>query len=184
MSVVPDAIEPVVGWKALRMRPPFLLSPSFEQEWPHRAPLVSECRAPGPPRTQFSWKAIPSPEGWDEELFWVPSCFLAEGRSTFFPWPSDPAPPGMTYVPVELPHDMAGCKCGIYVVTDAKDCRAYLQGLDRVLVQIAVWGSVVPGSQGCRGSLAYPQLIVAGYQQSEMAIPVAEAYGVPLELIA
>lgn len=181
MTIVPDSIEPYYGYKALSIRDGLLYSPSHSQEWPPRAPVESECRN-ARTNKQFTWKAVPCPEGWDS-LFWVPSRFLAEQTTTHFSWPTEPAPEGFTYIPEEAPHDMGGCSCGIYVVETVRQAQPYMTGDDRVIVWLAVWGQVVIGDRGARGQYAYPQKMWCGEQQADQAKPVAANYDIPLEIV-
>jgi hypothetical protein len=48
---------------------------------------------------------------------------------------------------------------------------------EKVLVELAMWGKVIPGTTGMRGQFAYPQKI---HGSSEAAREAAKAYGVPL----
>jgi hypothetical protein len=182
--IVPDSIEPYYGYKALRMSGGTLVSPSQPVVWPKKEPLKSECKVPGgsaqPP---FNWKLVPAPEGWDGSRFWVSSHFLAEGSTTFFAWPSKEPPEGHTWIPEPAPHDIGKCKCGIYAVDHAKDTSGYMQGGDRVIVEVALWGQVVIANNGARGQYAYPQKLFAAEQQAQQAAEIGNDYGIPVEIV-
>lgn len=181
MTVIPDSIEPYLGYKALRMTEGHLVSPSQYARWPKKEPLESECKR-GNSQNKFEWKLVPAPEGW-EGMFWVSSKFLIEGATTTFSWPPDNPPEGFTWIPEEAEHDLTGCQCGIYVVDDPDATRYYLDGYDRVLTQVALWGQVVIGNKGARGQYAYPQRLFAAEQQQETATEMAAAYDIPLEIV-
>jgi hypothetical protein len=181
--IVPDTIEPYHGWKALRASDGLLLSPTYPTLWPPRQPLEASCTLVQTP--SFQWKLVAAPPGW-EQHFWIPSSFLQENSTTTFSWPPGEAPPGMTWIPEDEPHRLADCHCGIYVVADANRCGPYLYGQPgetRLLAEIALWGQTVLASHGARGQYAYPTRLYAAEQQAAVAVPVADSYGVPLELV-
>lgn len=182
MTVIPDSIEPYLGYKALAMSADSLCSPSHHATWPKLKPLVSECKNPSASNPVFSWRLVPAPEGW-EAMYWVSSEFLKEGATTTFSWPTSDPPPGFTWIPDESVHDMKQCTCGIYAVDNPDQCASYMAGPSRVLVEVALWGQVVMGDKGARGQYAYPQKIFAAAQQQEQAMPVAEAYDIHLEIV-
>lgn len=180
--VIPDSIQPYTGWKALRMEDGHLVSPQQYARWPKKQPLKAECRNAAS-QHHFEWEQVDAPEGWEDE-FWIPARFLREGANTTFSWPPEPAPKGKTWIPKDLPHQMNGCQCGIYVVDTPDQCSWYLNGhTDRVLCSIAVWGQTVTGDKGARGEYAYPQKIMAAEQQAHQARPIAEAYGIEIEVV-
>jgi hypothetical protein len=178
--IVPDSIQPVTGWKALVIRNGWLYSPQQATRWPLRQPLEAACSKA---QLEYEWELHDTPAEWDEEEFWIPASFLREGGTTTFSWPASPAPTGKTWRPKRLPHNMQPCSCGIYVVETPQQCSYYLQGENRVLCEIALWGQTVIASQGARGQYAYPQKIVAARQQEELARPVAENYGAEIEIV-
>jgi hypothetical protein len=88
------------------------------------------------------------------------------------------------------------CHCGIYAVDTPDLCANYAPTAtpminggvtyafghpqkpgEKVLVELAMWGKVIPGTTGMRGQFAYPQKI---HGSSEAAKEAAKAYGVPL----
>ena len=179
--IVPDTIEPYYGYKALQMVDKHLVSPSQYARWPKKTALESECKAAGD-RKRFEWKLVYAPDGWDGN-FWVPAKFLSEGNTTTFSWPPDDPPAGYTWIPEEAAHDMSACQCGIYAVDSVSQTQQYLQGADRVIVYVALWGQVVKGNKGARGQYAYPQKIYAAEQQHE-AREIAFEYDVPIEIVS
>lgn len=180
-TLIPDSIEPYQGYKALQMVEKHLVSPSQFARWPKKAPLEAECKAQT--RQQpFQWTLVEAPEGWND-MFWVPHRFLAEGSTTTFSWPPSDPPEGFTWIPAEVPHDLAKCQCGIYVVDSVSQTQPYLNGYDRVIVQVALWGQVVKGNKGARGQFAYPQKIYAADQQLE-AREIAFDYDIPIEIVS
>lgn len=182
--IVPDSIEPYYGYKALRMLDGHLMSPSKTAKWPVKEKLVSRCqRTGGPNQPSFEWKLVPQPEGFPKSRFWVSSNFLAEGTTTFFAWPSKEPPEGHTWIPEPVEHELGPCECGVYVVDHAKDTSSYMQGKDRVIVEIALWGQVVVAGKGARGQYAYPQKIYAAAQQAQQAAEIADTYGIPIEVV-
>lgn len=177
--IIPDTIEPWHGYKALIMIGDELHSPSFSAFWPHGKPLQADCTKK---QREFTWELVDAPEGWGD-TFYVPSGFLKEGANTTFSWPPSDPPKGQTWLPVDAPHKLTGCSCGIYAVDTTPQLGSYLQGTDRVIAHIAMWGEVIIGNKGARGQYAYPQKIWAAEQQAEQAQMIAEAYGIPVEIV-
>lgn len=180
--IVPDSIEPYRGYKALRATDGILYSPQQNTPWPKLKPLRSACGGTQRKPT-FTWQPVPTPPGWEQQTFWVPSDVLAEGTSTFLPWPKTEPPEGHTYIPVIEPHRLTGCKCGIYIVDTPNQCRGYLSNEDCYICEIAGWGEVVHGDRGVRAQYAYPQQIYAAEQQAEQAIKAADNYRIPVEIV-
>lgn len=180
--IIPDSIEPYLGYKALRAENNTLYSPQQNTPWPTLKPLVSACGGTHRKPT-FSWQAVPAPPGWEGKTFWVPSDVLAEGTSTFLPWPKTDPPEGHTYIPVMEPHRLTGCTCGIYIVDTPNQCRSYMETTDTYICEIAGWGEVIRADRGVRAQYAYPQKIFAAEQQAEQAIKTAVNYKIPVEVV-
>jgi len=178
--IIPDSIEPRLGWKALLIREGWLYSPQQNTRWPLRQPLQAQCSHT---HKEYEWELHDTVADWEGEEFWIPASFLSEGSTTTFSWPPHPAPPGQTWKPRQLPHNLSACRCGIYVVDTAEQCSWYLQGENRVLCEIALWGQTVLGDKGARGEFAYPQKLFAAKQQQELAQPVADNYGIEIEIV-
>ena len=88
------------------------------------------------------------------------------------------------------------CSCGVYALADAAAAARYLVGRDeartlhRVIGQVALWGKVVAGARGWRGSCAYPVRlwVPAGRPDGRRvaADAIAEAlraYGVEVDVV-
>lgn len=177
--VVPDSIEPYIGWKALRISDQGLLySPQSGCDWPKRSRLEAICYRERLPC--WRWIQVETSEAYGSEakatVANVPIGLLP-------PLPREDPMPGYTWVPMKVKDDHkivdAICSCGIYAVSNPHDCWAYLRSEDGVLVEVAVWGRTVIASDGVRGQYAYPQKIVVSSQLEELGQKAAEAYGVP-----
>ncbi len=177
--IIPDTIEPWLGYKALRMHEGHLCSPSQYAKWPKREPLEAACTLGK--RNDFRWKLTEAPPGW-EGMFWVSSAFLTEGATTTFSWPPNEPPEGFTWIPELTPHNLAKCQCGIYAVDQPTQAHSYMTAPDRVLVEVALWGQVVLGDRGARGQYAYPQRMYAAEQQTGAA-ELAYEYDIPIEIV-
>lgn len=183
LILVPDAIEPYIGFKYLRWHENRLWSDWGDKPWPTKEPFEAECHGP----RDFAWEAVsgiprPKPVGELEECDPGPRVALPAGLS----WSWEPQP--VNHDPV---HE--NCKCGIYAVDTPDACAGYGPNPDpvrrfyfrtgyakpgeRLLVELAMWGKVIPGTTGMRGQFAYPQKI---HGSSDAAKAAAEAYGVPL----
>lgn len=178
--IIPDSIEPYYGYKALKMVGTDLVSPSQPTTWPKKAPLEAACNAINT-QPRFRWKLVAAPEGWEGQ-FWVPAHFLTEGSTTTFAWPPNDPPEGFTWRPEPAPHDISKCTCGIYAVDSVVQTRQYLEGTDRVIVYVAIWGQIIRGAKGARGQYAYPQKIYAAEQQTA-ARRIAYEYDIPIEIV-
>ena len=171
MPVIPDSIEPYVGYKALTIGDDTALYSPSESSilWPPRRPLGAVCTRTG----EWSWVPV---EGAARRPY--------EGRRvvpTAKPEPTNPLPPGWSWSWEALTHDAPaqGCSCGIYAVNDPAGCLSYVKP-DGVIVEVAVWGNVVPASGGVRGQYAYPQRILAPKLILEEVRPTAILYGIPI----
>jgi hypothetical protein len=78
-----------------------------------------------------------------------------------------------------------GCECGIHAAKELEEWSLYLRvaSADRVFGRVLLWGSVLEGERGWRGSLAYPLSIVvpAAVPDGEAVAQGLLAYGVPVE---
>jgi hypothetical protein len=79
----------------------------------------------------------------------------------------------------------AGCECGIHAAKELAEWRHYLRvgSGERVFGRVLVWGSLVEGEHGWRGSHGYPVSIVvpAAVDDAEAVAEGLLAYGVPVE---
>jgi hypothetical protein len=181
-SVVPDSIEPYVGFKYLRIDSSgLLMSGTNGLRWPHDGRVEATCALP---KTR-SWQAVTRGEDIVSDstaMYWGPSGMESH------PGPDMPQvvlPRGYQWSWDELPCDHESpheiCGCGIYVVDKPKDCSMY-SGSASVLVEVALWGKVIRGDQGARGQYACIKRIIAPSDDSlvSAAEKAAEKYGVPL----
>jgi len=75
------------------------------------------------------------------------------------------------------------CGCGIYAAHIEEASRYYAP--DRVMIQVALWGTTHIHWTGARGQFAYPQKILVYPDKPtnhRMARLVAELYGIPVSI--
>ena len=176
--VIPDSIEPRVGWKALAIDSTGqLCSPQQKTVWPVRKRLEASCSYK--PRAEYHWVAVPEDKA--EGQIVLGGMLVIQGPLTTKLPPKTLPPPGHVWAWVEKPHQVVSpnCRCGIYVVDDIKQAATYL-GMAGVLVKVALWGRVVPGTQGARGQYAYPLEMFAPDTLTDVAQMVADLYGIPV----
>jgi hypothetical protein len=91
------------------------------------------------------------------------------------------------------------CRCGIYASSSVDTAASYLYLYDdirqphlycRAIGSVSIWGSVIEGERGWRGSFAYPERIYVpatdryGRTMDVDAIAVGlTQYGVPIEIV-
>lgn len=188
--VIPDSIEPYIGYKALRITPGGLLTSPQQIHfiWPAGERVEAECG-----RGDYRWikreGAMPSFPTVDEQIqmhsYQISSSGAATSKSPFAeviirpPRPEGDVPEGFHWSWEWFTHPAGWdtCSCGIYVV---KDCRATFTycGIDTVVCEIALWGNVTLGNKGARGQYAYPQKMYVPQHLSDVAPMVAETYGI------
>ena len=194
--VVPDTIEPVYGWKALRItKDGRLASPQQTTIWPVKQRLEATCQSN---RVSYAWVAVhgepkPSPvevSGMVQGGAVFSSATMvtvggSTGGGTMMVTPSEKPktqlPVGMSWSWEPQPHEIASndCRCGIYVVNNVRSAGTYLSA-DCILAEVCLWGRVVPGSEGARGQYAYPRQLFAPDTLTDVATMVAKLYGVPI----
>lgn len=82
------------------------------------------------------------------------------------------------------------CSCGFYSAKSLEHLTSMAyhfydadsKGMFHVIGQVANWGKVIEGSQGWRAEYGYPLKLWVPYEAWELAEPLSEAYGVPVEL--
>jgi hypothetical protein len=191
--VIPDSIEPVLGYKALNVgEDNILYSPSYCVGWPMGKRIEAQCS------TQFShWTWVPV-EGEPREMDatetlahyggarWVTAVSSATfpGQYKQPPKPNNPLPPGWSWSWEPLTHAVPEetCHCGIYIADNPERCLQYL-GPDGVIVEVALWGKVIPAHSGARGQYAYPQKLLVPRQMAEEFEATAMLYGVPIDVL-
>lgn len=184
--VVPDAIEPVIGYKALRVDPEGnFFSPRQLTEWPCGQRLEATCTA-----LRFDWKWVATkdtPHPWCNPH--QPGTVLANHWAVV-PTPPDPQPQPQTVLPAGMAwsweavkHEAVqnDCGCGIYALNSPEACIGYATP-DSVIVQVALWGRTINASQGARAQYAYPQKIVSTMFDHDRVERAAANYGIPLKL--
>jgi hypothetical protein len=175
LIVVPDSIEPYIGFKYLSWHEGKLWSQWGDKPWPINKPFEAECHGP----REYKWETTTGTPQPRQEIA-PPDIALPAGLS----WSWEPQPPH--------PAVDEECHCGIYAVDTPDLCADYgrpqvlssvydvvsgVSASERVLVELAMWGKVIPGTTGMRGQFAYPQKI---HGSSEAAREAAKAYGVQL----
>jgi len=183
MSVVPDSIEPIVGWKSMDITAGQLCSPMYETPWKSGQPIEAECHClPG----RFMWRPLhlPGPEEgmtlqYVTENLWawfgmnpnesIPS-HLLEGLAKGWEW-------RLMYE--ESKHAAPGeeCACGIHIANKLEEAVVY--GHDKVFVKVLGWGKTIPGTRASRVQYAYPAEI---YVTEKRDISKLAHYGVPVLL--
>ena len=190
--VIPDGIEPLIKWKALRFSGSYLYSPSQEMVWPYRERAEATCKS----MWDYGWEPvshlpnIPTEEGYSYgPTFQTTSgSVMMYGSSYTQPqtvtqqMPRVELPDGLSWSWESKPHQVASetCGCGIYCVDTAEACLSYCRE-QCVICKIAVWGRVVPGTAGARAQYAYPQSIefAMGLNNKEL-MTLARIYGLTL----
>lgn len=182
--IVPDSIEPYIGYKALNIDDNGILhSPSYRVEWPVGKRLEANC-----PNPFLCWTPVPVPvTGIAEPLADGDEFVELLDLAACYP------PPPYGEPPIDLPHGWAWssvpfvhvpadewCSCGVYAVKEKEEAFGYL-GPRGIIVQVALWGQVTIGSYGARGQYAYPVKIWAPRGHFGIAHEVGERYGVPVQ---
>lgn len=205
--IVPDTIEPVLGWKALLVDDKGLLySPRQPFRWPPKDRAEALCM-----KASYRWQPRQGkpPEERDPRRFIVVAPhnrvtlqttnvpFVSTSWSAPFPQiTSDEEEEQETPPQIELPdgmhwswepyqHEAAsdnGCSCGIYMVDTPSQCGFYINE-GTLLANVYGWGHVIQGQQGNRVQYAYPKELVASEYLRAKAELAAEQYGVPVMII-
>lgn len=201
--IVPDSIEPIIGYKWVRTYKDHLYSgPHERHQWPQMAPFKAVCAIdrgwsyqprpywevrPGPKKPKKH--SLPTPVNTTASVAtptnhwgWAPdSSTYAKKPKLALVYPLD-----WSWEQVMANHESPDedCSCGIYVVNNQGECNAYNYSHTRmVLIEVALWGKVVVGEGGARGQFAYPRRIVQGNRmvhRSEVAL-LRTKYGIEEE---
>ena len=204
--IVPDTIEPVEGWKALRVTSNgSLYSPQQSFLWPARERAEADClrgasyrwtpRAGKPAEERDPRRLMIQPTGQiltNTAVPFVTTSSITTVTALVFDEATDPDGPPKTELPNGMHwswepflHEPAGlneCTCGIYMVDDPTHCGWYIDN-DTLLARIYGWGNVIQGDQGSRVQYAYPQQLVAPERLREEAAKAALMYGIPVEVV-
>jgi len=190
---IPDAIEPVEGWKGWILRPDGkLMSNRGNLVWEPGERIEANC--PNPPSIRCCWEVDREADGSEVEPVAYPPAqmiypaYAASSVTTFTMAPVvelkkiEPPP---IFLPSALRWFYRGrilrhsapfedCTCGIYLADTAGEAAGY----GTVLGKIAGWGTVVRHSHGARVQYAYPSELHVTQEQAKI---IAD-YGVPLVL--
>lgn len=180
--IVPDSIEPIIGWKALTVEKVgdhwILLSPQQHMPWPQRQRAEAACDR----KDEYSWQPT---RGQQHEAPIAQTAHYYGNNIHFSEVIAKPRvelPDGYTWSWEPTPHKVvsSGCGCGIYMVDTAEQCVPYIAPRS-VICRISMWGTVIKAAQGARGQYAYPQSIeyVSGLTDEELH-DLVEQYGLPL----
>ncbi len=165
--VIPEAIEPRQGYKALNYSSDGrLFSPSKRMAWPSREKLEATCL-----NIQWGWCLVESEPRPLSGSVWARSV-----------QPTNPLPQGWLWSWEPILHDVPSeaCGCGCYIVDCPLDCLPYLNKNYGIIVEIALWGRVIPASKGARGQYAYPQRVLAPTALLSEVQPISLLYGIPV----
>lgn len=180
--VVPDSIEPYVGYKSLAVIRGGTLLCSPQQMsfvWKPQQRAEATCQVP----LSYHWTLVPE----DAEIHWPEvgtTSFTAVSSSTqfFFSFtaPVTDAPEGQAWSWEPMTHKVADqrCSCGIYAVDRPQEGLYGYIADSHVIAKVALWGTVTRGNKGARGQYAYPQEIVGWTTKHHEKI--AEIYGIPV----
>lgn len=185
--VVPDSIEPFLGYKSLKVRSLWrpqkirseltLFSPQVGMPWPHGRRAVATCNH----QHRWAWRAIRGIPKTPEEIEYAFSHaphmlpFLKQEP------PSVSPPEGYVWSWEPVDHEVVfdACGCGIYSVSHPLRVVPYYHS-ECVIAQVASWGRITIAIHGARAEYVYPQKIVAWNTDDDVAEKVAAAYGIPL----
>lgn len=168
--VIPDAIEPVVGWKGMNLlQDGRLMSPTYTAAWEAGKPFEAECSGI---HGIWEWKPYPSISATGTPEHQV-------GENWLSLKPQIILPPGMEWRLdfIATDHEVAGagCTCGVYIAGKG-EASAY----GNILIEVAGWGTTTSHGRGWRTQFAYPKKIhVRNERQKKLIID----YGVPVEVM-
>jgi hypothetical protein len=136
-----------------------------------------------------AWRVDPKPDDDGQVLlhsvshsyFWVP--FEKARASCSYCEDTDPRSPHCT--PGEA------CGCGFYCARTLSHLRSLgyhtynpESNHPTIVGRVACWGKVIPGTQGWRAEYAYPDKLFVPFEFArKLARPVADTYGVPVQLM-
>lgn len=182
--VVPDSIEPIIGYKALTAKHILgkwqLHSPNQVFVWPAKKRAEALCGV----QYDYGWETtqgtpnIPTEEESAISHYGHPML----RTQPIAPMPRVELPDGLSWSWEQIPHKISGndCSCGIYFVNTPMQAASYCRD-QSLIVKVAMWGRVVQGSVGARGQYAYPQTIEYALDlESAQIVEIAETYGLEL----
>lgn len=187
MTVIPDSIEPYIGYKWLHVDDDFTLRSYGNTRWPTHTPLEARCITDW----GYHWQPVQDDPVVPQK---TKTCDYVGGRMRQVTrWEADgyqiqkpvkkpkillPCGLSWSYEPKPCPHEPPDtyCSCGIYAAATTKHASDYAHD-SMVLIKVALWGRVIVGDKGARGQYAYPQEVLG--QPSNKTQQVGEHYGIP-----
>ena len=179
--VVPDSIEPVLGWRCFDIHDGVLYSPQQRMPWPPAAKATAGCtrdqwyyewvqRTPRQ-RERMERKALD--EGFTPAEGHYIRFQMASGDieevPVYMPWGMSGSVPPIRFYPAEgkewvlsvkvvgHPAPDKGCHCGIHIARDFGHALEYRgQARNAAIGLVKGWGEVIPGSRAFRVQYAYP----------------------------
>ncbi len=179
--VIPDAIEPVVGWRCFDVIDGQLVSPQQRMHWPVGKRAEAGC---GKSRWEYNWVQATTAEreemeirakenGFDAATGHYVKYLMPDGSieqvPVYMPWGMANFNKPITHYPDEgkewvlivhksgheAPHE--GCHCGIHLAKDLDNALQYGHHGQGCFARVKGWGKVVPASHGFRVEFAYPE---------------------------
>jgi hypothetical protein len=206
VTVIPDKIEPEIGWRSWAIKNDRLVSPVQDDVWAPRQPTVADCEEKRHPHRTASWElkrigyaAAHGLRDSSADDFYTWSIRIGSTFSASEPArPRTQPPAGYEWVLIygdPVPHDSPfdSCGCGLYAVREVEPRHIPLSVLpDGAIGKVALWGKVVAGDRGWRAQFAYPvELYVSQamfrrglFRDPSRADRLAETYGVPVRKYA
>lgn len=161
--VIPDEVEPTIGWRAWTYTAAGLVSPQRGTPWPARQHIEAECLFD---RLVMPFASAPG-------LVLATKALHDEGHEA------------------DTPHaaPMETCNCGIHATAIPAAAQSYATGLE-IVGTVKLWGRVVEGEWGWRAQYAYPNRLwlIAPSERAgtgvldKLAGQISDEYGVPVEV--
>lgn len=193
MSVIPDSIEPVEGYRTWKFNGKALVSVTNETVWPTKDALEAKC-SPNSTTSMMSMYMTPRFYHWDvrkdregltyDQAFAQHTSYVNTGFYVLAAPPKTLLPDGFSLHMIEMGGASSdhgdcpgeGCSCGIYAASELGGCPA--AGRDEIMGKVKMWGKVVPGDKGWRAQYAFPSELYVPERLSSH--PALLAYGVPI----
>jgi hypothetical protein len=201
--VVPDSIEPVVGWRCFDVVDGVLFSPQQRMPWPPARKATAACshdrwhyewvqRTPRQ-RERMERKALD--EGFTPEEGHFVRFQMFDGSiqeiPVYMPWGLRGRVPPVMMFPAEgkewvlnvktlgHPAPDQNCQCGIHLAGDLQLALQYRgHSAGAAVGRVKGWGKVIPANRGYRVEFAYPERIYL-FNKPEGQLDLTP-YGVPL----
>jgi hypothetical protein len=201
--VIPDAIEPVVGWRCFDIVDGLLVSPQQRMPWPPGRKAKATCSNERwscewnlrTPKERSELEAKAAAEGFEAATGHYVKFLMPDGEveqvSVYMPWGLRGGVPPVTYYPTEghewvlevaihghpAPHD--GCSCGIHLATDISHALQYRGQTQSAAIGICKgWGKVIKGSRAHKVEFSYPERLYL-FEQPEGPLDLSP-YKIPL----